>query len=230
MKQFNKKILTSSILIALATASNTWADSGSSANGTAGSVATSTAIVAVSTNNPSAAANATDAAANGSGNASSDHSNRSESEASAQGSAAANNGSTAFATTDNSLANSNGTGSAAANGSGTATTVNNDNADKSQASSNGIGSAAANNGGTATSNYRVSNQYLSGSVTGNSSILPTSATTLSSLPIGNNIDHSLIGNAGITQTFQNSGTGLAQQSVAVDGTVSVTQGTASIAP
>ncbi|HEY8098559.1 MAG TPA: hypothetical protein VIE65_21040 [Methylobacter sp.] len=230
MKQSNNKTLTISILIALASTSNTWADSGSSASGVAGSVATSTAIVALSTNNPSAAANATDAAANGSGNASSDHSNRSVADTPAQGSAAANNGSSAFASTDNSLANSNGIGSAVANNSGTATTVNNDNADRSQASSNGIGSAAANNGGTATSNYRVSNQNLSGTVTGNSSILPTSTTTLSSLPIGNNIDHSLVGNAGITQTFQNSGMGLAQQSVAVDGTVSATQGTAAIAP
>lgn len=230
MKQFNKNTLTASILIALVSASNVWADSGSSANSNAGSVASSTAIVELSTNNPSAAANATDAAANGSGNASSDHSNRSVADVFGKGSAAANNGSTAFAITDNSLANSHGTGSTAANNGGTATTLNYDNSNRSRANSNGIGSAAANNGGTATSNYRVSNQSLSGTVTGNSSILPSSTTALSSLPLGNNIDHSIVGNAGITQTFQNSGIGLAQQSVAVDGTVTATQGTATIAP
>jgi len=42
------------------------------------------------------------------------------------------------------------------------------------------------------------------------------------------MNSSVVGNAGVTQVFQNSGTGLAQQSVLVDGTVNVTQGTATV--
>jgi len=49
------------------------------------------------------------------------------------------------------------------------------------------------------------------------------------VPVGDNtMNHSLIGNAGVTQVFQNTGTGLAQQSVLVDGTVNVTAGTATV--
>jgi len=143
--------------------------------------------------------------------------------ATAQGSAAANNGSTATATTDNSQANSNGIGSAAANGGGNATTDNSDRSDNRYAASNGIGSAAA-NGGDATSTYKVNNQYLTGSVTGNASVLPPNGSLYASIPVGNSIDQSIVGNAGITQTFQNSGNGLAQQSVLVDGTVTVGNG------
>jgi len=93
----------------------------------------------------------------------------------------------------------------------------------------GAGNAVAGIG-NATSTYKVNNQDLYGSVTGSPAGLPSDTTVLASIPFGNHIDHSIVGNAGITQTFQNSGSGLAQQSVLVDGTVTVTQGTATIAP
>jgi hypothetical protein len=91
----------------------------------------------------------------------------------------------------------------------------------------GDGSIAS-RGGDVTSTYKANNQILDGVVTGNASILPTNATELASIPLGNTINQSIIGNAGITQTFQNSGRGLAQQSVLVDGAIDVTQGTVGI--
>ncbi|MGZ5049677.1 MAG: hypothetical protein ACXWF8_03840 [Methylobacter sp.] len=224
MKSFNKEIVATSILLILNPVANAWADSAGMASSNADSIASSTAIVAVNNNLPATTANATDAATSGSGNAWSDHS------AAFGGEAAANNNSTAIS--DHSIRSTADASSqgAAASGNGIATTLNNDNSDHSQVRAYGTGAVAADNGGSATSSYRVSNQTLSGSVTGNSSVSPIAAASLSSLPAGNNIDHSLIGNAGITQTFQNTGSGLAQQSVAVEGTVTVTQGAASVMP
>lgn len=224
MKSFNKKLIAASILAILNPAANAWADATGMASSNADSISSSTAVVEVNNNAPSTAANATDAATSGSGNAWSDHS------AAFGGDAAANNSSTAISDhSDHSAADASSQGSAAS-GNGIATTFNNDSSDHSQVRAYGPGAVAADNGASATSSYRVSNQTLSGSVTGNSSVSPIAAASLSTLPAGNNLDHSLIGNAGITQIFQNTGSGLAQQSVAVEGTVTVTQGAASVMP
>ena len=154
-------------------------------------------------------------AANGGSASSTVTTNKSEAK---DGSAASNTGT---ATATNNKSDAKGDGSAATNvGSATSTYLD----------FKGDGNAISTGAGTATATYRVNNQYLEGSVTGSPSGLPTDGTLLASIPFGNTIDHSLVGNAGITQTFQNSGTGLAQQSVMVDGTVNVTQGSASIAP
>jgi hypothetical protein len=115
-----------------------------------------------------------------------------------------------------------------AKGDGSASTITGDaNALYLEQTQHGWGNLAA---GSIGGNSTVNNQKLEGEVTGYpvavvSSVTqgPDSLSVLASLT-GNKISNSVIGNAGITQTFQNSGTALAQQAVQVSGTINVGSG------
>jgi hypothetical protein len=115
-----------------------------------------------------------------------------------------------------------------AKGDGSASTITGDaNALYLEQTQHGWGNLAA---GSIGGNSTVNNQKLEGEVTGYpvavvSSVTqgPDSLSVLASLT-GNKINNSVIGNAGITQTFQNSGTALAQQAVQVSGTINVGSG------
>lgn len=115
-----------------------------------------------------------------------------------------------------------------ASGDGSASTITGDaNALYLEQTQHGWGNLAA---GSIGGNSTVNNQKLDGEVTGYPVAVDSSVTqgaeslaVLASLT-GNKISNSVIGNAGITQTFQNSGTALAQQAVQVSGTINVGNG------
>ncbi|MGJ0485953.1 MAG: hypothetical protein ACR65R_15675 [Methylomicrobium sp.] len=115
-----------------------------------------------------------------------------------------------------------------ASGDGSASTITGDaNALYLEQTQHGWGNLAA---GSIGGNSTVNNQKLDGEVTGYPVAVDSSVNqgaeslaVLASLT-GNKISNSVIGNAGITQTFQNSGTALAQQAVQVSGTINVGNG------
>jgi hypothetical protein len=88
----------------------------------------------------------------------------------------------------------------------------------------GFGNAASGSG-----DVTVNNQKLDGVVTGIAAVVPIEDkfSVVAALD-ANKINGSVIGNAGITQTFQNSGTALNQQNIQVSGTINIGDATATV--
>jgi len=219
MKQFNKKILTASILLALGSVSSAWANP----TNTAGLVGDQTATATSDQNGAGIAANEVSTAENNTNNSSTNTSDNSSTNTS-DNSSTDNSDHSSINTSDNSSTNT----------SDNSSTDNSNHSDNSSlATSEGEGSAAANGGGNATSDYKVNNSYLSGTVTGaavnfggGGDFLPTS----SSYSANNTVTDSFNGSAGINQNVQNLGNNsLAQQQVSFQGNVNVNQPTA-VAP
>lgn len=201
-------------------------DQGASVNGSGKAITRNTETITETTNKTSTRtstiARDEGIASSGSGDVTSNSNNtRTRTDVTAKDDAVAANGGNATSTVTTNRSGAKGDGSAATNvGDATAQYI--------EAKLRGDGNAVA-GVGNATSHYKVNNQYLDGSVTGHPSRYPAvDGWELASVPVGNSMNNSVVGNAGVTQTFQNSGNGLAQQSVLIDGTVNVTQGTATL--